>query len=280
MACFGDIGVATRADELLVRHAVLLLDDRLDRLHVDLLGRRVEVLACDGVDVVEAELAALAFAVSRLAGTAFAKALEFANVGSRDFCHVLKVLVGQMPTIAAIGRQQRVVTRLGCGGYRVLVVALQDLVFHLVAGLRHQTEHTGVKTAGKAFVHAQVFGCAVGCDDDFFVVADKLVHELEEVVHARALADDVLNVVDNEHVHAMVCLHDGGVAFLLAVELRHQVIEVCLRVGVLHLDLGRLFGELVFDGEQQMGLAQPRFAIDEQGCACAAFVRERGKLER
>ena len=71
----------------------------------------------------------------------------------------------------------------------------------------------------------------------------------------------------------------GGVALLLAVELRHQVIEVRLRVGVLHLDLGRLFGELVFDGEQQMGLAQPRFAIDEQGCACAAFVRERGKLE-
>ena len=77
----------------------------------------------------------------------------------------------------------------------------------------------------------------------------------------------------------MVRLHDGGVALLLTVELGHQVVQICLGVGILDLDLGRLLGELVFDGEQQMGLAQPRFAIDEQGCACAALVREGGKLE-
>lgn len=103
--------------------------------------------------------------------------------------------------------------------------------------------------------------------------------KLEKIVHARALADDVLDVVDDEHVHAVIRLHDRCVAFLLAIELRHQVVEVCLRVGVLHLDLGRLFGELVFDGKQQVRLAQARFAVDEQRCARAAFVREGGKLE-
>ena len=39
MTGFGYVGVAARADELLVRHAVLLFNDRLDRLHVDLFGR-------------------------------------------------------------------------------------------------------------------------------------------------------------------------------------------------------------------------------------------------
>ena len=74
MTRLGNIGVAARADELLVRYAVLLLDDGLDRLNVDLFGRCVKVLAGDGVDIVKGELPALAFAVARLAGTALAEA--------------------------------------------------------------------------------------------------------------------------------------------------------------------------------------------------------------
>ena len=264
MACFGDIGVATRADELLVRHAVLLFDDGLNRLDVDLFGRCVEVLAGDGVDIVKGELPALALAVARLAGAALAKALEFADVGARDLGHVFKVVVGQVPAVAPIGRQQRVVACLGSGDDGVLVIALQDLVFHLVAGLCDQAEHAGVEAAGQTLVHAQVLGGAVCRDDDLLVVADELVHELEKVVHARALADDVLDVIDDEHVHAVVCLHDRGVALLLAVELGHQVVQICLGVGILDLDLGRLLGELVFDGKQQVRLAQARFAVDEQ----------------
>ncbi len=62
----------------------------------------------------------------------------------------------------------------------------------------------------------------------------------------------------------MVRLHDGGVALLLAVELGHQVVQICLGVCILDLDLGRLLGELVFDGKQQVRLAQARFAVDEQ----------------
>ena len=57
-----------------MRHAVLLFDDGLNRLHVDLFGRCVEVLAGDGVDIVKGELPALALAVARLAGAALAKA--------------------------------------------------------------------------------------------------------------------------------------------------------------------------------------------------------------
>ncbi len=49
----------------------------------------------------------------------------------------------------------------------------------------------------------------------------------KKVIHARALADDVLDVIDDEHVHAVVRLHDGGVALLLAVELGHQVVQIC-----------------------------------------------------
>ena len=177
---------------------------------------------------------------------------------------MLKVLVGQVSAVATVGRQQRIVARLGCCGDGVLVIALQDLVFHLIAGLCDQAEHAGIKAAGQALVHAQVFGCAIGCDHDLFVVADELVHELEKVIHARALADNVLDVVDDEHVHAVVCLHDGGVALLLTVELGHQVVQVRLGIGVFDLNLGRFLRELIFDGEQQVGLAQSRFAVDEQ----------------
>ena len=247
-----------------MRHAVLLFDDGLNRLDVDLFGRCVEVLAGDGVDIVKGELPALALAVARLAGAALAKALEFADVGARDLGHVFKVLVGQVSAVAPIGRQQRVVACLGSGDDGVLVIALQDLVFHLVAGLCDQAEHAGVEAAGQTLVHAQVLGGTVCRDDDLLVVADELVHELEKVVHARALADDVLDVIDDEHVHAVVCLHDRGVALLLAVELGHQVVQICLGVGILDLDLGRLLGELVFDGKQQVRLAQARFAVDEQ----------------
>lgn len=93
-------------------------------------------------------------AVARLAGAALAKALEFADVGARDLCHVFKVLVGQVPAVAPVGRQQRVVARLGSGDDGVLVIALQDLVFHLVAGLCDQAEHAGVEAAGQTLVHA------------------------------------------------------------------------------------------------------------------------------
>ena len=62
----------------------------------------------------------------------------------------------------------------------------------------------------------------------------------------------------------MVRLHDGGVALLLAVELGHQVVQIRLGVCILDLDLGRLLGELVFDGKQQVRLAQARFAVDKQ----------------
>ena len=177
---------------------------------------------------------------------------------------MLKVLVGQVSAVATVGRQQRIVARLGCCGDGVLVIALQDLVFHLVAGLCDQAEHAGVEAAGQTLVHAQVLGGAVCRDDDLLVVADELVHELEKVIHARALADNVLDVVDDEHVNTVICLHDGRVALLLTVELGHQVVQVRLGIGILDLDLGRFLGELVFDGEQQVGLAQSRFAVDEQ----------------
>ena len=105
---------------------------------------------------------------------------------------MFKVLVGQVPAVAPIGRQQRVIACLRSGDDGVLVIALQDLIFHLVAGLCDQAEHAGVEAAGQTLVHAQVLGGAVCRDDDLLVVADELVHELEKVVHARALADDVL----------------------------------------------------------------------------------------
>ena len=78
----------------------------------------------------------------------------------------------------------------------------------------------------------------------------------------------------------MVRLHNGGVALLLAVEFRHQVVQICLRVGVLHLDLGRFLCQLVFDGEQQVRLAQARFAVDEQRRAGAGRVCKHGEFER
>ena len=78
----------------------------------------------------------------------------------------------------------------------------------------------------------------------------------------------------------MVRLHNGSVALLLAVEFRHQVVQICLRVGVLHLDLGRFFCQLIFDGEQQVRLAQARFAVDEQRRAGAGRVCKHGEFER
>ena len=78
----------------------------------------------------------------------------------------------------------------------------------------------------------------------------------------------------------MVRLHNGGVALLLAVEFRHQVVQICLRVGVLHLDLGRFLCQLIFDGEQQVRLAQARFAVDEQRRAGTGRVCKHGEFER
>ena len=165
-------------------------------------------------------------------------------------------------------------------GDRVLVITLQNLVLHLVAGLRHQAQQTGIKATGQALVHIKVLGRAVGGDHDLLVVTDKFVHQLEEVIHARALANDVLDVIDDKHVDAVVRLHNGGVALLLAVEFCHQIVQICLRVGVLHLDLGRFLCQLIFDGEQQVRLAQARFAVDEQRRAGTGRVCKHGEFER
>ena len=82
----------------------------------------------------------------------------------------------------------------------VLVVAFQDHVLHLKARFGHQAQHARVKAASQALVHTKILGRAIRCDDNLLVLADELVHEAEEVLDARLLTNDVLDIVDNQDV--------------------------------------------------------------------------------
>ena len=244
---------------------------------MDLFVRDVEVLVRDAVDVFARELAALLLAIPRVVCAALAKALELADVRARDLGHVPELGIGEMPHVA------RRVEQAALGPDRALerrlVKAREDGVLHLKAGLGHQAEHAGVEAAGEALVHAELFGRAVRGDDDLLVVADELVHQPEEVVDARRLADDVLDIVDDEDVRRVVLAKDSASCRLLHGDLVDEVVDIGLRVRVLHADPGLLLLEFVLDGEQQVRFAQTRVAVDKERRAGAGFVCHGGKAQ-
>ena len=279
----GDVGRPARADEFLMGDVVVFFHHRLDGVDVDDLVRCIEVLVCDTVDVLARQLTPLRLALARHARAPLAKALQLADVRARDLGHVPQLVVGKVPLVyLQRGQQGGVdvhVRQVARAHDDVLVIALEDRVLHLKAGVRDQAEHARVESAGEALVQAELFGCAVGCDDDLLAVADELVHQLEEEFDGGLAADDVLDVVDDQDIGVAVLAHDRLARPLLHAELTHVVVDVDLRAGVLNPDVGLFLGQVVFDGEQQVGLAQAGVTVDEQRRALSGLIREGGEAQ-
>ena len=252
---------------------------------MDLLVRRIEVLVGNPVYLLAGEFPAALLALVRCARAALAEALEFANVGAGDLRHMAKLLVGELSAAGTEGVEQRprAVECHGCRfglcvwQHRVLVVPLQNHVLHLEAGFRYEAEHTGVEAAREALIHAEVLRRAVRRDGDLLVVADELVHEREEVLDALRLADDVLDVVDDEHVGVVVFAQDDARAVLRDGELADVILDICLRVRVLHAQVRAVLVEIILDREQQVRLAEAAFTVDEERRAGAGFVGHGGE---
>ena len=78
----------------------------------------------------------------------------------------------------------------------------------------------------------------------------------------------------------MVIAQDRAALGLLPSDLVDEVVDVGLGVRVLHTDVGFLLGEEVLDGEKEVGLAEPRSAVDEEGVDLTGFVSPGGEALR
>ena len=119
-------------------------------------------------------------------------------------------------------------------------------------------------------------GRLVGGQDDLLVLHVQGVEGVEELLQGLLLAAQELDVVEQEDV-------DLAVAVLEAVHVAvghggDEVGDELLAGDVLDADAGVELARVVADGVQQVGLAQARSAVDEQGVVGALVVVD-GQVE-
>ena len=108
----------------------------------------------------------------------------------------------------------------------------------------------------------ELLGRQVGRDHDLLVRVVQRVEGVEELLHRLFLALQELDVVDEEHVDlAVAALERAGLALADRVD---EVVGELLGVHVPHADARVEVLRVVADRVQQVRLAQPRVAVDEQ----------------
>ncbi len=117
----------------------------------------------------------------------------------------------------------------------------------------------------------QLLGRPVRGEHDLFVRVVQRIEGVEELLLRRLLARQELDVVDQQDVHVAVALAEG-VALPVADRVDELVGEL-LRAHVPHPGPRVEAPRVVPDRVQQVGLAEPRLPVDEQG-----VVRLRGRL--
>ena len=108
----------------------------------------------------------------------------------------------------------------------------------------------------------EIFGRAVGGDDDLLVALVQRVEGVEELVLGALLAGEELDVVDEQHVDAAVLVAEAGHLLVAHVGdhlvgelLARDVADGGLRLAALHL---------VADGVHEVGLAEADAAVEEE----------------
>ena len=105
-------------------------------------------------------------------------------------------------------------------------------------------------------------GCAVGGEHDLLVGVVEGVEGVEELLLGLGLALQELDVVDQEHVDVAVAPLEPVLP--VVADRVDELVGELLAGDVAHLGAGVEAAHVVADGVQQVGLAQPGVAVDEQ----------------
>ena len=162
-----------------------------------------------------------------------------------------------------VGDQEQHVLRQRAPAALLLAAIAQDRDPGLEIGLMHVGHQALVEARGEPLLeHGDVLGRFVGRDDDLLVSVAQGVEGVEEFLLRALLAGQELDVVDEQDVHVAVLVAErqrlavlDGVDHLVGEPLRRDVVDA--QPGP------RLLG-CVADGVEEMGLAEPRSAEDEE----------------
>ena len=101
---------------------------------------------------------------------------------------------------------------------------------------------------------------------------------MEELLLRALLAADELDVVDEQHVRLAVPLAEGG--GVLVADGGDDVVGELVALDVDDVAVGLVFADLGADRVEQVGLAQPGAAVDEEGVVGVGGVGRDGKRGR
>ena len=151
------------------------------------------------------------------------------------------------------------------GGVHPLLDGLlaQDRDAGLEVGRLDVGEQAPLEPGAHALLEAgQLLGRQVGGDDDLLVGVVQRVEGVEELLLRLHLALQELDVVDQQDVDVAVAALEVG--RLVVADAVDEVVGELLGVHVAHPDVGVEVARVVADRVQQVGLAQPGLAVDEE----------------
>ena len=138
----------------------------------------------------------------------------------------------------------------GAAGFKVRMVDLDDQSLH--------------EPAGQSFLQGiQFLGRPVAGDDDLLVRLLQGFEGVEEFFLGGFLFPQELDIVDEQHVDVPVFVPEGFVRVVL--DGADQFVGERFTGNVQDLHFRMMVMDVVADGVHQMGLAQPRVAVQEQG---------------
>ena len=173
-------------------------------------------------------------------------ALNLPHVGGDVFRHVGQHRVGEhnaplQRLVFQNGHTGLVVRGLNVRGEALLESGLQTLL---------QPQH--------------LLGRAVGGEDDLFFLLIQGIKGVEQLLLAGVLAGDELHVVHQKQVHRPILVPEALHVVAVA-QIRDELVDEVLAFDVHDPVVGVMFPHPVGDGVEQVGLAQPRLAVDKQG---------------
>src|SRR5258705_6971990 len=112
------------------------------------------------------------------------------------------------------------------------------------------------------FDTGDLFGIGIAGNDDLFVSLDQCVECVEKFLLRAIFAVEKLNVVYQEQIERVIVLFKTVESFVLISA--HNVRNILLRMNVSNAGRRIELDQHVADGLDQMGLAQPDAAVDEQ----------------
>ncbi len=123
------------------------------------------------------------------------------------------------------------------------------------------------KAATIAFVDVDVFGRAIGAEDDLLPLINQFIEDLEDDIERLFLTLQELDVVDQQNIGSFIIGLEVLIAGFLAIMLGHRIGVTADQFLTVHINGAQMrlcFSDVILNSTHQMRLTQATLTVDEQ----------------